>query len=500
MREVSGSGFSAAGESGGGREAYPATMSEPRPVIHWFRRDLRLTDNTALHRAAQTGRPIVPVYVASEWREAHRWTGPARQQFLCGALAALERNIASAGGQLIFRQGRAEEVLESLIRETGAVAVYTNRAPDPFGTAVEKALEARCRALGVEWVCCKDTALHERDEVKTGSGGVYRVFTPYNKNWQALPKDPVLPAVKSFRTPAGIGTMPCPSLQTWGLTAGAAVLPEAGERAARQRLKEALERVVPHYFERRDIPHGMTTSRLSADLRHGTIGIRELYHRVAALKDQDGGAAVQKSCQTFLNELAWREFYMQILWHFPEVLEEEFEPKFRGLPWEYDEGKLQCWKDGRTGFPIVDAGMRELRETGFMHNRVRMITAMFLTKDLHLDWRLGESYFMQMLADGEIASNNGGWQWSAGTGADAAPYFRIQNPWSQTKRYDPAGEYIRRWVPELKDVPAAALLEPPPGGLIPAAKNYPLPVVDHATERDRTLAVFQRHREQTGGG
>jgi deoxyribodipyrimidine photo-lyase len=203
--------------------------------------------------------------------------------------------------------------------------------------------------------------------------------------------------------------------------------------------------------------------------------------------------------QKWIAELAWREFYMQVLWHFPAVLEHEFDPKFRGLPWEWDEGKFARWKEGTTGFPIVDAGMRELAATGFMHNRVRMITAMFLTKDLHLDWRMGERYFMQALADGEIASNNGGWQWSAGTGADAAPYFRIQNPWTQAKRFDPEGRYIRRWVPELRDAPAASLFAPPEtGGLFGA--RYPRPMVDHAVERDRTLAIFQRHKEETGRG
>jgi deoxyribodipyrimidine photo-lyase len=227
----------------------------------------------------------------------------------------------------------------------------------------------------------------------------------------------------------------------------------------------------------------------------GTLSVRELFHRVVALMAETDNAAIRKSCQTYVSELAWREFYMQLLWHFPEVLEHEFDAQWRGLPWNYDDEALQRWKDGLTGFPIVDAGMRELRETGQMHNRVRMITAMFLTKDLRIDWRLGEQYFMQSLIDGEIASNNGGWQWSAGTGADAAPYFRIQNPWSQTKSYDPKGDYIRRWVPELKNAPTAMLLEPPaPGSLFKPNREYPEPMVNHAGERERTLEFFKQHR------
>jgi deoxyribodipyrimidine photo-lyase len=198
---------------------------------------------------------------------------------------------------------------------------------------------------------------------------------------------------------------------------------------------------------------------------------------------------VKSSVSTFVKELAWREFYMAVLAHWPEVLETDFNPAFRNMSWDSPEDLIEAWQQGRTGFPIVDAGMRQLLATGWMHNRVRMIVSMFLTKDLHTHWRLGESFFMQHLVDGEIASNNGGWQWSAGTGADAAPYFRIQNPWTQTKRYDPDGAYIKRWVPELRDVPVAKFLEPPTH---PLAPGYPLPIVDHSTERDRTLARFKK--------
>jgi deoxyribodipyrimidine photo-lyase len=463
-------------------------------VIHWFRRDLRLTDNTALHHAAKAAEFVVPVYVISGWKGAHRWTGPNRQQFLGGCLASLEQNVAHAGGRLIFRRGNAANELERLVKETKAEAVFTNRDPDPYGIAIEEEIERRCRALGVAFHSHKDCVLHERDEAMTGAGTPFRVFTPYNKVWQGLPKSPVLPAVKKLRTPEGLTSLEHPSLETWQLRASGAIIPEAGERAARVRMKEALTKVLPHYKERRNTPHGLTTSRLSTDLRHGTLSIRELYHRAAALL-AEGDASTKQSVQTWLNEIAWREFYMQILWHWPEVLEHEFDPKWRGLPWDCDEEKLRRWQEGLTGFPIVDAGMRELRATGFMHNRVRMITAMFLTKDLHLDWRFGEQYFMQQLTDGEIASNNGGWQWSAGTGADAAPYFRIQNPWSQTKSYDPNGDYIRRWVPELAGVPAAALLAPP---TVPLANDYRLPMVDHHTERDHTLAVFKKHAARTG--
>jgi deoxyribodipyrimidine photo-lyase len=469
-------------------------VTAPSIVIHWFRRDLRLTDNTALHHAVKAAEFVIPVYVISSWQGAHRWTGPNRQQFLCGCLASLEQNITHAGGRLIFRRGNAADELEKLIRGTGAGAVYTNRDPDPRGIAMEKEVERRCRARGVAFHSYKDCVLHEREEVLTGTGTPFRIFTPYNRVWQGLPKEVVLPAVRKLRTPDGIPSLKCPTLATWKLSAGGASLPEPGERAARARMKDAFTKVLPGYQVHRNTPHGRTTSRLSTDLRHGTLSIRELYHRAVALMEE-GSAVVRGNVESWLHEIAWREFYMQILWHWPEVLEHEFNPRWRGLPWEYDMEKLRRWQDGLTGFPIVDAGMRELRATGFMHNRLRMITAMFLTKDLHLDWRLGEQYFMQQLTDGEIASNNGGWQWSAGTGADAAPYFRIQNPWSQAKRYDPDGAYVRRWVPELAHVPAAALFTPPALRLAP---DYPLPIVDHHSARARTLAIFKRHQERTG--
>ncbi len=466
-------------------------------VIHWFRRDLRLTDNSALHAAARMADEVATVYVVSDWRGGHSWTGPPRQAFLSRCLTSLEKNVAAIGGQLIFRQGPAVAELERLIHETKAEAIFYNKDPDLFGQQVEVALEKKAAGLGVKLHGYKDAVLHERDEVLTGADKPYRVFTPYRRNWETLPKPPVLAAVTHLKSPPGLASHPCPSLGTWGLADAGTALPEAGEKAARQRMKHALAQIIPHYHATRNTPLGETTSRLSPELRMGTLSVRELYHRVLALAAESPDAGVKQSCATYLSELAWREFYMQLLWHFPEVLEQEFDPQWRGLPWSWEETSFQRWKDGLTGFPIVDAGMRELRATGQMHNRVRMITAMFLTKDLRLDWRLGEQYFMQTLIDGEIASNNGGWQWSAGTGADAAPYFRIQNPWSQTKSYDPQGAYIRHWVPELKDAPNAMLLAPPPSGsLFAGFGSYPAPMLDHAQERDRTLAFFAKHREQ----
>lgn len=458
-------------------------------VIHWFRRDLRLTDNTALHAASVAGAQVIPVYILSDWKKNHRWTGPNRQHFLCGSLRSLDANLQAIGSRLILRQGDALAELEKLAVETQAEAIFFNRDPDPHGRAVEERLEKMGERLGIAIKPFKDVAIHERREVLTGAGETFRVFTPYSKAWEKLPKPAISPRIKALATPASLHSLPVPENAFWQLPPAAEGVLEAGEKAARTRMREFLDHGISRYGEMRDLPAGGGTSRLSQDLRYGLLSIREL-HQECLKKADTLDANGRGSAMKYIAELVWREFYMQILWNYPEVLELEFNHKYRGMVWPGQVANLERWKNGETGFPIVDAAMRELRETGFMHNRTRMIAAMFLTKDLHLDWRHGESYFMQTLTDGEIASNNGGWQWSAGTGADAAPYFRIQNPWSQTKRFDAQGVYIKRWIPELRDVDASKFQDPPAPGLR-LAKGYPAPIVDHSVARDITLELFK---------
>ncbi|MEX1113786.1 MAG: deoxyribodipyrimidine photo-lyase [Akkermansiaceae bacterium] len=465
---------------------------ETASVIHWFRRDLRIADNLALSHAAKPCLPVVPIYILSEWRKSHAWTGANRQHFLCESLRSLARNLETLEGRLIVRQGKVVEVLRALMLESRAVALHFNADPDPFGKSVESAVRRLCVELGVECHVHADVALHQPHEVLTQSALPYRVYTPYSKNWLALPKASPVAKPKTLRTPPELKSLPLPTVAVWSLDVPQSEMVAPGEKAARERLQAAIAGKIQNYSASRDFPALSGTSRISQDLRFGLLSIRTVYAeaiKARAAADLAGRAGID----VFIKELAWREFYFAILHHFPNVLNEEFNADWRGLPWDEPGERFEAWKCGRTGFPIVDAGMRELKATGFMHNRVRMITAMFLTKDLHIDWKQGESWFMQNLLDGEIASNNGGWQWSAGTGADAAPYFRIQNPWSQTARYDAAGIYIKRWIPELANVHPSQFLEPPKAGL-PLAKGYPLPCVDHKTERERTLAIFKTHR------
>jgi deoxyribodipyrimidine photo-lyase len=473
-------------------------MSSPthRLAIHWFRRDLRLSDNSALWQASQRAEFVLPVYIASDWSGQHRWTGSGRQQFLCGCLASLAKNLEAIGSRLIVRHGPAVNTLERLIRESRADVVFFNRDPDPFGRETERRLEELCRSLGVAVHSFKDVSLHEPGEVLTATGDPYRVYTPYSRTWFSLAKDAPVPKPMTLGSLGPIPSDPLPTLEHWKLSLpGDLTLPDAGERAARERLRAASAGPIRRYAEQRNSPAADATSRLGADLRYGTVSVREVFHEAQRALENSATAAERESIFTFQKQLAWREFFFSILGHFPSVLDEEFNPQWRGLKWDAPEKNdvFARWREGRTGFPIVDAGMRQLLATGYMHNRIRMIVAMFLTKDLHLDWRLGEAHFMRHLIDGEIANNNGGWQWSAGTGADAAPYFRIQNPWTQTKRHDPEGRYIRRWVPELEKTDPIRFLEPPRDGR-PIAPDYPKPMVDHAEERERTLEMFARHK------
>jgi len=458
-----------------------------RRSIHWFRRDLRIIDNAALYYACRQSNEVVPLYILSTWKGAYAWTGPNRQGFLCGCLESLAKNLQQMGGRLILRSGSPIEELMKLAREIGAEAIYLNENYGPHDVHIERQLRQAANEARIEVFTFKDTVILSPNEILNQGGQPFRVFTPYARAWYRQTKPEPLPKIGRLKTPVALASEPLPTLAYWALQPDAKILPP-GEKAARDRMKAFLRGPVHEYAGNRNNLSLSATSRLSQDLRFGTISPRELFaacQKTAARCT----AAERRGISVFVNELAWREFYFQILWHFPRVLNEDFKDQFKKLHWDSDSAKLTRWCEGSTGFPIVDAGMRELNETGYMHNRARMITAMFLTKDLHIHWREGESYFMRKLVDGDIPANNGGWQWSAGTGADAAPYFRIQNPWTQTASYDPQGEYIKRWVPELKEVDPARFTRPPAEKL---ARDYPFPMIDHAREREVTMERFRR--------
>lgn len=473
-------------------------------VIHWFRRDLRLTDNTALNAAFREKKQVIAVYVLSEWKSQHHWCGAARQEFLCSCLASLAAEIEKRGGRLIIRKGVADAVLRELVVESKADAIFYNRDPDPFGRAMEARVEKMAVATGVRVTGFKDHVMHEESEVLTGKGTPFKVYTPYGKAWSQLPK--IAPEnVRGEFAQTNLKSLPLPMLKTWELESTIAEPLAGGEAAAQKRLALFLDGRIQSYKEKRDFAAVEGTSRLSQDLRFGTLSIREIFQKCQQILLRTKDAGGRLGITTYVKELIWREFSFSVLGHWPDVLEHEFQEQYRTLPWRArwrpedetawsrePDSKVDFdrWCAGLTGFPIVDAGMRELNATGFMHNRVRMIVAMFLTKDLHIWWMHGESYFMQRLVDGEISSNNNGWQWSASTGTDAAPYFRIQNPWAQTARFDANGEYIKRWIPELRDVEPKAFCEPPfPGTSL--AKGYPPPMVDHREQRDATISMFK---------
>lgn len=459
-------------------------------AIHWFRRDLRLRDNAALAAAAKEAGVVAPVYILSDWQGRHRWTGPHRQQLLCDSLRDLSASLHEAGSRLIIRQGDALGELERLVVELKAEAIFYHRDPDPFGRQVEEKLAARAKQWGISLHAYTDFALHARDEVLTKTGGPFRVFTPFAKAWSKLEKPEPSKSRLKLHVPPHAKSLRLPSLSTWDLPHKDQVV-EGGETAARARWKKFLAHGVARYGEtRNDLLEG-GTSRLSHDLRFGLLSLREIHADCAKLEQEP---AERSGARTFIRELVWREFCMNILWHFPHVLKEDFNPAYHALQWPGSTKDFHRWRDAETGYPLIDAAMRQLAATGFLANRTRMIVAMFLTKDLHVHWKEGERYFMEQLVDGEIASNNTNWQWCAGTGADAAPYFRIQNPWTQAARFDPEAKFIKHWLPELRDVPTKRLINPTKNGERVAAK-YPAPMVEHGEERERTLRLFKAARK-----
>ena len=469
------------------------TLSGLKTALHWFRRDLRITDNTALWQAYTEGDRLVAAFCWDEAILKSPDVGPARVHFLLRSLEALSRNLESLGHRLIVRHGPPEQVIPGLAHEVGADAVFVNRDYEPYSVARDRRVAEALAGRGIVLRSHKDSVIHEEREVLTRTGTVFSVFTPYSRAWKARPVSWPVPRLGPPKAPPPVvPSLPLPAdARELGHPLAQEVFP-AGERAGLEALDRFLEaRVFDYDHGRNVLSLEPGTSQLSPHLRFGTLGIRTVLERLQSARAKAPTAAGQKSCDTWLSELIWREFYLQILANRPRVATGAFRPEYDRIQWEGTDAQFEAWCAGQTGYPIVDAAMRCLAATGWMHNRLRMIVAMFLTKDLLVSWQRGERHFMRTLVDGDLAANNGGWQWSAGCGTDAAPYFRIFNPVTQAEKCDPDGSFVRRWVPELRDAPSDCVHAPWNRPLFLTKSRYASPIVQHDIQRGRCLAMYQ---------
>lgn len=423
--------------------------------ICWFRRDLRLNDNAALYYALKAGKPVVPVFIFDRHiLDKLEERKDRRVEFIHEALLHMQQELEKTGSTLDVRYGTPEEMFRQILQDYKVENVFTNSDYEPYARDRDHKIAHFLKEAGVTFHSYKDQVIFEKSEVLKDNGTPYSIFTPYSRKWKAMLNEfylrsyPCIPFYHNFfqHHPKNI-----PSLELMDFKPVHKPFPPAGWK----------KDMIRNYQQERDFPALHGSSGLSVHLRFGTISIRELALEARALSD------------TFLNELIWREFYQMILWHFPQVVAQAFKPEYDNIRWRNNEEEFAAWCNGQTGYPIVDAGMRELNETGFMHNRVRMITASFLCKHLLVDWRWGEAYFAKKLLDYDLAANNGGWQWAAGTGCDAAPYFRIFNPYIQTRKFDPEFKYVRKWVPEFEEI------------------TYPKPIVVHELARERCLNAYK---------
>jgi deoxyribodipyrimidine photo-lyase len=439
--------------------------------VMWFRRDLRLHDNPAL-RAALEADEVAPVFVVDPllWTRA----GAVRRAYLAASLRALEE---STRGALVIRRGEPAEELGRLVRHLGATSVHVASDFGPYGSHRDRVVEQALAERGAELVRTGSPYAVSPGRVTTKDGSGYQVYSPFYRAWREIgwpdpwpaPREPVWASVRGEGVPRGE-------------TPAGVTLVEAGELAARHAWTRFRDHLLDDYADARDLPGTEGTSRMSTYLRWGEIHPRTLLADLASRRSD--------AADTYRKELAWREFYADVLWRRPDTARSDFRDSLAGMEHDDPGEAFEAWKQGRTGYPIVDAGMRQLNATGFMHNRVRMIVASFLVKDLHVWWRHGAAYFMERLADGDLASNQHGWQWVAGTGTDPAPYFRVFNPTTQGRKFDADGSYVRSWVPELADVPAPEVHEPRD------VPGYPAPVVDHREERAEALARHERARRK----
>lgn len=424
--------------------------------IFWFRRDLRLDDNAALFHSLKSGYKVLPIFIFDKnILDKLEDKKDSRVEFIHQALSRIQEKLILLESSLLVQYGNPKEVWKDLIEDFEIAEVFTNHDYEKYAIERDKEIGELLNANGIAFYTFKDQTIFEKKEILSGAGTPYTVFTPYSRKWKETLNDFYLksyPTENYFQNLVKVSVFKCPSLQEIGFE-------EGGNRFPKNEINEEL---IKKYDELRDIPSVLGTSRLSIHLRFGTVSIRKLVLKAKVLNEK------------WLNELIWRDFYMNILYNFPHISEgKSFRKEYDNIVWRNNETEFQKWCEGKTGYPIVDAGMRELNETGFMHNRVRMITASFLIKHLLIDWRWGEAYFAEKLLDFDFSANNGGWQWAASSGCDATPYFRIFNPTSQTQKFDPELKYIKKWIPELNSF------------------DYPKPIVEHSFARERVLKVYK---------
>ncbi len=426
-----------------------------KQVIFWFRRDLRLKDNAGLYHALKSGNEVLPIFVFDKTiLEKLPNKQDKRVDFIHQSITELNAQLEKNGSSLLVFHSTPLDVFEQLTEQYEISAVYTNHDYEPYANIRDEAVKSFLQTKNVAFNTYKDQSIFEKNEVTKDDGKPYTIFTPYSKKWKAKLNAFYVrsyPTEKYFSAFVKQAPQPLPTLAQLGFEKTDLIVPT----------KTIKKELIVKYKEQRDFPAIKGTSLLSVHLRFGTVSVRELARTAQTLNE------------TWLNELIWRDFYMMILHQFPHVTNGAFKPQYNRITWRNNEQEFKAWCEGKTGFPIVDAGMRELNTTGFMHNRVRMIVASFLVKDLLIDWRWGEAYFAEKLLDFDLSANNGGWQWAAGSGCDAAPYFRIFNPTEQTKKFDSKLEYIKKWIPEFN------------------TEDYPLPIVEHAAARLRTLKAYK---------
>ncbi|RVU01606.1 deoxyribodipyrimidine photo-lyase [Mucilaginibacter limnophilus] len=431
-------------------------QSKEGVAVFWFRRDLRLEDNAGLYYALKSGKPVLPFFIFDkEILDDLKDKDDARVTFIYQAIEELKAALKKLGSDLLVVYDTPEYAWKKVLEKYSVAEAYTNHDYEPYAAQRDTQIAASLKGRGIALKTYKDQVIFDRGEVLKDDSKPYTVFTPYKRKWLETLKPFYLtayPNKKYFKNFYLFEAPAMPTLKEMGFVKSDRVFPDKEYRD-----------VMDDYSKTRDYPGIKGTSRIGIHLRFGTVSIRQLA--------SDGNSCNEK---TWLNELIWREFYMMVLYHFPQTMDHAFRPEYDRIQWVNDEKQFEAWCKGETGYPIVDAGMRELNATGYMHNRVRMITASFLSKDLLIDWRWGEHYFAQKLLDYEMASNVGGWQWAAGSGTDAAPYFRIFNPESQQKKFDPDLKYIKKWVPEYADF-----------------TKYPRPIVDHKFARERCLKAFK---------